>query len=110
MVTCLLYTSDAADEEDSVDLGGRRIIKKKRTIRQALGTNMHRCAKFHQNRLKVCRLIYGEIWHGDAHLPHTADRPLKFRIFLKSKMAAAADVKKSRYLPLGFQNDGRPPS
>ena len=29
--TCLLYTSDAADEEDSVDLGGRRIIKKKTT-------------------------------------------------------------------------------
>ena len=28
-VSCLLYTSDAADEEDSVDLGGRRIIKKK---------------------------------------------------------------------------------
>ena len=25
---CLLYTSDAADEEDSVYLGGRRIIKK----------------------------------------------------------------------------------
>src|SRR5665648_776644 len=24
--SCLLYTSDAADEEDSVDLGGRRII------------------------------------------------------------------------------------
>src|SRR5674536_380215 len=24
---CILYTSDAADEEDSVDLGGRRIIK-----------------------------------------------------------------------------------
>ena len=29
MNPCLLYTSDAADEEDSVDLGGRRIIKKK---------------------------------------------------------------------------------
>ena len=28
-ITCLLYTSDAADEEDSVDLVGRRIIKKK---------------------------------------------------------------------------------
>eukprot|EP00656_Telonema_subtile_P048935 TRINITY_DN5974_c0_g1_i1.p1 TRINITY_DN5974_c0_g1~~TRINITY_DN5974_c0_g1_i1.p1 ORF type:complete len:398 (-),score=61.40 TRINITY_DN5974_c0_g1_i1:68-1261(-) len=28
-LVCLLYTSDAADEEDSVDLGGRRIIKKK---------------------------------------------------------------------------------
>src|SRR5664279_3063304 len=25
-LSCLLYTSDAADEEDSVDLGGRRII------------------------------------------------------------------------------------
>ena len=32
---CLLYTSDAADEEDSVDLGGRRIIhKKKRKIKK----------------------------------------------------------------------------
>eukprot|EP00658_Telonema_sp_P-2_P084874 TRINITY_DN9544_c0_g1_i2.p1 TRINITY_DN9544_c0_g1~~TRINITY_DN9544_c0_g1_i2.p1 ORF type:complete len:174 (+),score=35.34 TRINITY_DN9544_c0_g1_i2:248-769(+) len=30
--TCLLYTSDAADEEDSVDLGGRRIIKKKKNV------------------------------------------------------------------------------
>ena len=26
--SCLLYTSDAADEDRSVDLGGRRIIKK----------------------------------------------------------------------------------
>ena len=30
LVTCLLYTSDAADERSSVDLGGRRIIKKKK--------------------------------------------------------------------------------
>ena len=30
VLDCLLYTSDAADEEDSVDLGGRRIIKKKK--------------------------------------------------------------------------------
>ena len=29
---CLLYTSDAADERSSVDLGGRRIIKKKNRI------------------------------------------------------------------------------
>ena len=29
-IDCLLYTSDAADERSSVDLGGRRIIKKKR--------------------------------------------------------------------------------
>ena len=27
---CLLYTSDAADERSSVDLGGRRIIKKQK--------------------------------------------------------------------------------
>ena len=27
---CLLYTSDAADEEDSVDLGGRGHIEKKK--------------------------------------------------------------------------------
>src|SRR5664280_3727240 len=31
---CLLYTSDAADEEDSVDLGGRRIIKKKKKTKK----------------------------------------------------------------------------
>ena len=29
LLDCLLYTSDAADERSSVDLGGRRIIKKK---------------------------------------------------------------------------------
>ena len=29
MKDCLLYTSDAADERSSVDLGGRRIIKNK---------------------------------------------------------------------------------
>ena len=28
LVTCLLYTSDAADDMQCVDLGGRRIIKK----------------------------------------------------------------------------------
>ena len=31
ILNCLLYTSDAADERSSVDLGGRRIIKKKKT-------------------------------------------------------------------------------
>ena len=28
--SCLLYTSDAADERSSVDLGGRRHLKKKK--------------------------------------------------------------------------------
>ena len=32
--SCLLYTSDAADERSSVDLGGRRIIKKKKKKKQ----------------------------------------------------------------------------
>ena len=31
---CLLYTSDAADERSSVDLGGSRLIKKKNSERQ----------------------------------------------------------------------------
>ena len=33
---CLLYTSDAADERSSVDLGGRRIIKTKTEEPQSL--------------------------------------------------------------------------
>ena len=33
-IICLLYTSDAADERSSVDLGGRRIIKKKKTTKK----------------------------------------------------------------------------
>ena len=38
---CLLYTSDAADERSSVDLGGRRIIKKKtRVITAACSTGV----------------------------------------------------------------------
>ena len=37
LCVCLLYTSDAADERSSVDLGGRRIIKKKKSIEDAEG-------------------------------------------------------------------------
>ena len=36
-VGCLLYTSDAADERSSVDLGGRRVITKKKTKKQKSG-------------------------------------------------------------------------
>ena len=39
---CLLYTSDAADERSSVDLGGRRIIKKKtNTHNNRRHSNLH---------------------------------------------------------------------
>ena len=34
-IPCLLYTSDAADERSSVDLGGRRIIKQKKRYNPA---------------------------------------------------------------------------
>ena len=37
---CLLYTSDAADERSSVDLGGRRIINKKTTTKQHTHTTI----------------------------------------------------------------------
>ena len=38
--SCLLYTSDAADERSSVDLGGRRIIKKKKSKNIGAGRTM----------------------------------------------------------------------
>ena len=40
--TCLLYTSDAADERSRVDLGGRRIIKKKNEKQQSWCVVQHR--------------------------------------------------------------------
>ena len=40
-IACLLYTSDAADDLLCVDLGGRRIIKKKKQTHQYLLTHRH---------------------------------------------------------------------
>ena len=42
LLSCLLYTSDAADERSSVDLGGRRIIKKKKLVYITSSTVEHR--------------------------------------------------------------------
>ena len=42
---CLLYTSDAADEEDSVDLGGRRFLKKKKNEKKKKKNNTTRVEK-----------------------------------------------------------------
>ena len=36
---CLLYTSDAADDMQCVDLGGRRIIKKGKRVRTLCGSD-----------------------------------------------------------------------
>ena len=43
--TCLLYTSDAADEEDSVDFGGRSINKKKEKKKKKNWGYRHRHTK-----------------------------------------------------------------
>ena len=43
--TCLLYTSDAADERSSVDLGGRRIIKKKKKSTSTRESSTHQTKK-----------------------------------------------------------------
>ena len=42
LAACLLYTSDAADERSSVDLGGRRIIKKKKKGCVSLSVHVRR--------------------------------------------------------------------
>ena len=42
-LTCLLYTSDAADDSLRVDLGGRRIIKKKNFFKQKTAYEISAC-------------------------------------------------------------------
>ena len=48
---CLLYTSDAADERSSVDLGGRRIIKKKKRDEESTRDNMRKIMERRQYQL-----------------------------------------------------------
>ena len=48
---CLLYTSDAADERSSVDLGGRRIIKKKNTDKHTEQQTRTRIHKYHRHHI-----------------------------------------------------------
>ena len=50
---CLLYTSDAADERSSVDLGGRRIIKKTKQT-NTTHTHTHKKKKKDQNTTYIC--------------------------------------------------------
>ena len=53
---CLLYTSDAADERSSVDLGGRRIIKKKKREK----INMHQRRSHYQDAETTSNTMSGE--------------------------------------------------
>ena len=50
--SCLLYTSDAADDLLCVDLGGRRIIKKKNKINY---THTHKLTPHEQNHNKSAK-------------------------------------------------------
>ena len=58
--SCLLYTSDAADERSSVDLGGRRIIKKKNTRTLTALVN-------YSHTIHLLKITHNETTH---HLQH----------------------------------------
>ena len=62
---CLLYTSDAADERSSVDLGGRRIIKKKKKAEQQ---GSSRIQNTHQ---KTDMNIRSTATYGDTDITHS---------------------------------------
>ena len=64
IIFCLLYTSDAADERSSVDLGGRRIIKKKKNVyiirhRQHVERISHRTRDRITNTTERLKASYG---------------------------------------------------
>ena len=55
-LACLLYTSDAADERSSVDLGGRRIIQKKKKKQPCIPSQQLRGQRIDQS---MQRLSFG---------------------------------------------------
>ena len=65
LAVCLLYTSDAADERSSVDLGGRRIIKKKQhahtggwgTLKKENATRKERSTTYDEEYRRKGKLI-----------------------------------------------------
>ena len=50
---CLLYTSDAADDLLCVDLGGSRIIKKKKSVHKTIAINIITVSKTHRDTYKI---------------------------------------------------------
>ena len=63
LYACLLYTSDAADERSSVDLGGRRIIKKKNKIEQRTSISS---AQHHTNHINTIQM-YSQLYHNASY-------------------------------------------
>ena len=59
--TCLLYTSDAADDLLCVDLGGRRIIKKKKIT----NTKTKQICILHLHHAALCML---KVWSYVVHV------------------------------------------
>eukprot|EP00825_Cyclidium_porcatum_P006844 TRINITY_DN13429_c0_g1_i1.p1 TRINITY_DN13429_c0_g1~~TRINITY_DN13429_c0_g1_i1.p1 ORF type:complete len:161 (-),score=15.23 TRINITY_DN13429_c0_g1_i1:4-486(-) len=64
LICCLLYTSDAADDMQCVDLGGRRILQKKNknTQQQNKATQQHKTPPTHQHAHQT---------HTHIHPTHT---------------------------------------
>ena len=50
---CLLYTSDAADERSSVDLGGRRIINKKKNTKTQKNTTREHITTHNTSAIQI---------------------------------------------------------
>ena len=75
-MTCLLYTSDAADDLTRVDLGGRRIIKKKRgsTKVRARDVRGKREPPGRRRRRKVETECHRQRHRGNAENPKTRKR------------------------------------
>ena len=60
---CLLYTSDAADDLLCVDLGGRRIIKKKKLVTKVSFTLIHQQYDNHLHALSLFNSSLASIQH-----------------------------------------------
>ena len=65
---CLLYTSDAADERSSVDLGGRRVIKKKKYRKKNRSTDA-----LEHNKLTKVQKYNDESIQDQKNLPIHSD-------------------------------------
>ena len=81
---CLLYTSDAADDMQCVDLGGRRIIKKKKTQKnRGRGRARRRCCCFFFFKQKTAyeigvRLVGSEMCIRDSSQIEQISLPQNF--------------------------------
>ena len=74
--SCLLYTSDAADERSSVDLGGRRIIKKKKKRKKNNTKNKQKKKKTIDKHIAMQRNARGNITHSTYRTKNNHDESI----------------------------------